>query len=352
GTLTPVTLPSFLGTTLGHLELHSTYKELAGFANATIHFTDQFDLQFGGRYSHNSQSATQSSNGALVGPPTVFTNNSSEHVFTYSVAPKFKINPNTTLYARVAKGFRPGGPNAIPPTAPPDVPRTFHSDSVTSWEAGVKTQSADHRFSLDADAFHISWKDIQLFTVFATIDPITGKQIAFGINANGSGAKSDGAEFTATARPMPDLDLSLNGAYTNARLTADTPAAVGGFKGDQLPFTPKLSLAAIADYHWRVSPGVRAHVGASIRRLSGQTGTFDFTFATIHGHQRHIPAYSVIDLYAGADFGRFNLEAYVKNVGNSHGITSVAGTVTPIFPDGSIGTGIIRPRTIGLSLGF
>jgi len=352
GTLTPIDVTPIFGTILAHLELHSTYKELAGFANTTLHITDQFDLQFGGRYSHNSQSATQSSLGALVGPPTVFTNNSSEHVFTYSVAPKFKINPNTTLYARVAKGFRPGGPNAIPPTAPADVPRTFHSDSVTSWEAGIKAQTPDHLFSIDADAFHITWKDIQLFNVVVVIDPVTGQPIAFGVNINGSGAKSDGAEFTATARPLPGLDLSLNGAYTNARLTADTPVVVGGFKGDQLPFTPKLSVAAIADYHWQINPGVRAHVGASIRRLSGQTGNFDAGFVALHGHQRHIPAYSVFDLYAGADFGRFNLDAYVKNVGNSHGITSIAGTQTPIFPNGAIGTGIIRPRTVGLSLGF
>ncbi len=62
--------------------------------------------------------------------------------------------------------------------------------------------------------------------------------------------------------------------------------------------------------------------------------------------------YGVIDLNAGVDFGRFDLEAYVKNLGNSRGVTSVAGTTTPIFPNGAIGTGIIRPRTVGLSLGF
>jgi hypothetical protein len=45
----------------------------------------------------------------------------------------------------------------------------------------------------------------------------------------------------------------------------------------------------------------------------------------------------------------------VKNLGNSHGITSTTATTvfgpSPIFPDGAIGTGIIRPRTVGLSLG-
>ena len=345
GTLTPLPLPAFLAPTLGHLDLYSRYKEIAGFANATVHFTPKFDLQFGGRYSKNDQSARQTTEGLLAGGTTDITNSSSEHVFTYSVAPKYKLNSNTTLYARVAKGFRPGGPNVIAPNAPPEVPgrivqilRQLGSGS----EGAIERPSLQHRCS----CLHITWKDIQLFTV------VVANNIPFGVNINGSGAKSDGVEVTATARLVPGLDLSVNGAYTNARLTDDTPASVGGLKGDPLPFTPKLSVAANADYHWQLSPGTRAHVGASLRHLSGQTGPYDLAFTTAHGHQRHIPPYSVIDLNAGVDFGRFDLEAYVKNLGNSRGITSVVGTTTPIFPGGAVGTGIIRPRTIGLSLGF
>ena len=48
----------------------------------------------------------------------VIGNHSREHVFTYSVAPKYKLNENTTVYLRVAKGFRPGGPNVVDPSAP------------------------------------------------------------------------------------------------------------------------------------------------------------------------------------------------------------------------------------------
>jgi iron complex outermembrane receptor protein len=346
GTLTPLPLPAAFGATLGHLELHSKYKEIAGFANATAHLTPKFDLQFGGRYSKNNQSARQTTLGLLAGGTTDITNSSSEHVFTYSIAPKYKVNSNVTLYARVAKGFRPGGPNVIAPNAPPEVPRTFGSDSVVSWEAGVKAQSADHRFSIDAAAFHIKWTGIQLFTV------VVANKIPFGVNINGSGAKSDGFELTATARPVPGLDLSVNGAYTNARLTDDTPASVGGLKGDQLPFTPKLSVAANADYHWQLSSGIRAHFGGSVRHLSGQTGPYDLAFVTAHGHQRHIRPYSVIDLNAGVNFGRFDVEAYIKNLGDSRGVTSVVGTTSPLFPNGAIGTGIIRPRTVGVTLGF
>jgi iron complex outermembrane recepter protein len=72
------------------------------------------------------------------------------------------------------------------------------------------------------------------------------------------------------------------------------------------------------------------------------------------GRQRHVRPYNVIDLDAGVIFGRFDLEAYVKNLGNSHGVTSTTGTTVfgafPVFPEGAIGTGIIRPRTIGVSL--
>ena len=43
--------------------LDSTYKEWAGFANLTYHFNSQFDIQAGGRYSSNEQSATESITG-------------------------------------------------------------------------------------------------------------------------------------------------------------------------------------------------------------------------------------------------------------------------------------------------
>ena len=332
-----------LGPTLGHLSLPSKYKETAVFADATIHVTPQFDFQFGGRYSKNKQSADQTTDGSLLGV-TSSTNHSSEHVFTYSAAPKFRINPNTTLYARVAKGFRPGGPNVIAPNAPPEVPRTYKSDSVTSYEVGLKAQTPDRRYSLDVAAFLVKWKDIQLFTA------VLVDQVNYGVNINGSKAKSEGVELTATARPIPGLDLSLNGAYTRARLTGNTPTSVGGRIGDALPFSPRLSAAFNADYSWRLSPDAKAHVGGSVRHLSSQTANYSASFVAAHGRQLSVRPYNVIDINAGVDFGHFNVEAYVKNLGNSHGITSVSGP--GLLPAGAVGAGIIRPRTVGVTLGF
>lgn len=339
GTLTQLTtLPL-----LADLDLSSRYKEYAGFANATLHFGERIDVDVGGRYSHNKQTASQAAKGVLAGGTPIASNlTSSDNVFTYSLAPKFKIDDHRSIYARVAKGYRPGGPNVIPPSAPAGTPSSFAPDTVTSYEAGFKGESADRRFSLDIAAFHIDWKGIQLLTVVNN----------FGINANGADAKSDGVEFNATARLANGLTLSANGAYTDAKLSGDTSALVGGKKGDRLPFTPKFSLGFNGDYSWSIGDK-EAYVGASLRVMGKQSGTFDATYRTAHGEQREVPSYEVVDLRAGVSFGTVDLEAYVKNVTDADGKVSssaVTSSGLPVYPGGAMGTGVIRPRTIGVSL--
>ena len=163
----------------------------------------------------------------------------------------------------------------------------------------------------------------------------------------------DGVEFTATYRPVTGLNLSLNGAYTDARLAEDTPLLVGGRKGDRLPFTPKLAIGLNADYVWSLGGETTAFFGGSLRALSKQTGDYDLAFRTANGRQRRVPSYEVVDLRAGVDFGRFSVEAFTKNLFNSDGKTSTISPTAsgfPQFPGGAIGTGVIRPRSIGLSL--
>ncbi len=340
GTTTPIAFPF----KLGEVSLRSKYKEYAGFANATLHLGERFDVDFGGRYSHNKQSAAQTAAGVLAGNVPINSNlRSSDNVFTYSVAPKFKINERASLYARVAKGYRPGGPNAIAPNAPAGTPSSFNPDTVVSYEVGFKGETADRTLGLDLSIYHINWKNIQLLTVINN----------FGVNINGSSADSDGVEFTATFRPAPGFVTSINGAYTKARLNADAPALVGGRKGDRLPFTPPYSVSVNSDYTWNIGGDAKAFFGGSLRFLSKQTADFDGTFRTANGRQRQVPSYEVIDLRAGVDFGRFGIEAFVRNLTDSDGKTSVGSLTTnglPASPNGAIETGVIRPRTIGVSV--
>ena len=340
--------------TLGTARIDSDYKEIAAFTNVTWHINDRFDITAGGRLAKNKQSARQQTAGNpfIIGTAD-FTTKSDESVFTYSLSPRFDISDTTAVYARVAKGYRPGGPNVVSPLSPPDVPRTFDSDSLTSYEAGLKTDIG-RRMSLDIAAFHLRWKDIQLITV---VDGV-------GVNINGGTAVSNGIEGSLTLRPVPGLQLGVNGAWIDAHLTSDTPPLAGGFDGDDLPYVPKLSFSLNADYEAKLSDRITAFVGGTLAYTGRQkdnfvvsdivgvdpdTGEFIFEFTP----QRKVHDYATIDLRAGLEFDRFTLEAYVKNLTNTEGvgsITSLQDEGFNLLPSNAIRAALSRPRTIGLSL--
>jgi outer membrane receptor protein involved in Fe transport len=340
--------------TLATARIDSKYREIAGFTNVTWHLSSRFDITAGGRIAQNKQSARQITGGSpfIVGTSD-FTTRSKESVFTYSVSPRFDVTDTTAVYARVAKGYRPGGPNVVSPASPPSVPRTFDSDTLTSYEVGIKTDIG-RRLSLDLAAFYLDWKDIQLITVVDSV----------GVNINGGTAESLGVEGSLTFRPTPGLQLALNGAVIDAELTSDTPPLAGGFEGDRLPYVPKVSFNAHADYEWKLSDTATAFVGGTLSYVGKQrdnfnasdivgvdpdTGEFIFAFTP----QLRVPAYTTIDLRAGVDFGRFTVDAYVKNVTNSegvHSLTTLEDEGFNLLPNGAIRAALTRPRTIGLSL--
>ncbi|PSJ38550.1 TonB-dependent receptor [Sphingomonas deserti] len=324
---------------LGAAQLVSDYEEIAAFGNATIHLGPRFEVTFGGRVSRNEQSATQALDGLLVGGPSNFEDSSSsETVFTYSVAPRFEVSEHASLYARVASGYRPGGPNVLPTAAPPGTPGSYESDRLTSFELGAKAETADGRFAIDASVYYLDWKDIQLIAQINNV----------GLNINGGTARSVGGEVTATVRPTAGLSIGFNAAYVDAQLTEDTNPLVGGLDGDPLPNTPELSANVSVDYDWRMG-NVAPFVGANLRFVGEQVAEFDPSFREEFGRQPLLSGYEVVDLRAGVDLGRFTVQAYVKNLTNARGRTSRFGDPGTL-PNNAVGTGIIRPRTVGVTL--
>ncbi len=341
GTLTPIALPFDLAV----YSLNSRYEEVAGFANATVHLSPWFDIDLGGRYSHNSQRATQVTSGVLLGASVIDDLKSSDNVFTYSVAPKIKFGKQASIYARIAKGYRPGGPNVIPVGAPAGTPTTYKPDTVTSYEIGVKGDTADRSASIEAALYHIDWRNIQLAAV------VNG----FGVNVNGAGADVDGAEITATLRPTAGFVTTINFALNDAKLSGDTdPLVVGAVKGDRLPFTPKYAVSVNADYQWALGGDSTASIGGSIRSLSQQSANYDPAYLATFGRFARVRGYAVVDLRAGLSFGRYAINAYVNNLNNSGGITAVQNLLgvagLPRNVNGSVGTSVLRPRTVGFNL--
>ena len=140
-----------------------------------------------------------------------------------------------------------------------------------------------------------------------------------------------GAELALTARPTRGLNLQANLAYVNAKLTDDTsledggPNIPGGLDGDRLPNTPELSANLSADYEWAVWDGARAYVGGNFRWVSDQfTGGFSPTYRADFGERLEIDSYATVDLRAGVDFGKFNVQLYAKNLFDTDGFDNLA----------------------------
>ena len=320
-----------ISTSLVTVALPSFYRELAAFANLTYHFNHIFDISVGGRFSDNHQHALESLNGT-PGPRI----GTSDQVYTYSVAPEAHITSDLTAYGRVAKGYRPGGPNVVPPGSP--IAPTYGPDTVTSYEVGLKGDLLQHRLTFEIAGFWIDWHNIQLLTA------VNG----FNVNANSGTARSRGVEASTALTPVTGLTLSGNVSYTQAKLRNNAPL-LSAFAGDRLPFSPKWSGAATADYELPITENLKAFVGASFRHIGQRSSEFFGGF----GHAE-LPSYNSVDLRAGLREAKWSLEAFVLNVGNSHGLESFNQPGTSPGAANGLGTGVsvIQPRTVGVTVGL
>ena len=315
--------------------IDTSYKEYSVFANATYALTPQVDLMAGIRHGKDDQVYAQDYSGLLVGPAPVLINaGSTESKTTYLASARYKPSENDALYARVATGFRPGGPNAVPPTGLTNAPFTFAPDTLTSYELGYKSMMDGGRVSLEAALFATKWKDIQIQTSAA----------GFNFIVNGGAATSRGAELALSYFPLAGLSLRGALGYTDATLSEDAPAA-GGLDGDRLPFVPKLTASIGANYRWSVGSGWAAYAGGTVNHTGERRS--DFSERAV----RDVPAYTTLNLSGGIENANWRLAVYAKNLNNSDGITFLKSQ--SLTPAGSpFGAGVIAPRTIGADLSY
>jgi outer membrane receptor protein involved in Fe transport len=342
-------LPQSLGgPSLENASLDALYREWAAFAQFTYYFSPQFDLAFGGRWSENKQSANESVTGVLPTlqgmPQQLISGDSSDTDFTYSIAPRWRVSRDTMAYARIASGYRSGGPNDLPFNAPPSVQRSYQPDKTTNYELGARTDLLDKHLSVDVAAFLVDWKKIQLFE-FVQVAGTPG----FGINANGGTARSKGMEWTLGLTPVTGLTFTLTGAYVDAYLTSAAPAA-GGNEGDQLPYVPKWSTSLDGAYMWRAFSDFDAFAGATWSYIGSRSNDFSTTAGAtgfVPNPRPELPSNNTVNLRAGLENGRWTFELYCKNVGDTRAITYYVSTGTPNYGGGA---GYVQPRTLGATI--
>lgn len=315
---------------LATIGLPATYKEYAVFGNATFHLSDQFDITGGVRWARNEQTFRQVSSGAIV-PTANNPGTSAESVWTFSVSPQFHINEDAMLYARVATGYRPGGPNVIVPNVPPSV----DADRMTNYEVGFKGDLADGTVTIDVAAFWMDWSDIQVTRAFGGVSG----------GANGGKATSKGFEGSIALRPTPGLTISATGSYTDATLSEDVPD-IDGLDGDRLPAVPKFSGALRADYEFALGGSTKGSFGAGIRHAGGR-----FSLVESDPLSARAKPYTSVDLNASVTFNdHWTLRAYARNLLDNKGEMSRATAADGLNRPSFLSISPLQPRTIGLAL--
>lgn len=349
-------------STLTFLGLPSTYKELALFVNGSWRISERFKIDAGVRQARNEQWFSQNVSEGILVPLGDTPGESEEDVFTWSLSPQFKLGEDSMLYARVATGYQPGGPNVALPGIPPKV----DSSMLTSYELGLKSQFADQRVQLDLAVFRIEWDDIQVASSFNGIGGLV----------NGGEASSEGAELTTLFRATDEWTIGFNVAYTKARVKNDFEATVipqGGFDvilntglgGDRMPYTPKLSWALNAEYAFATNAGFNGQVGAALRGVGSRvndtterqritaSGDPSIVLDEIITPPLQLDSYRALDLYAGIGRDNWELRVYANNVTNEDAWSSLTPLNSAIT-----GTAVqvaavpIRPRTFGIEFDY
>ncbi|HKQ14590.1 MAG TPA: TonB-dependent receptor [Steroidobacteraceae bacterium] len=314
------------------VEFPSRYEEIAGFGSATLELAERFDVTAGVRWARNRQRFRQISGGeeSLIGPPVDIAGTSAENVLTYSLSPRWHASADTMVYARVATGYRPGGPN---PRAL-DLPPVVAADKLTNYEIGLKTQLLAGRALLNAAAFRIDWRDIQQAVTRGGI----------GSNDNTGNAVSKGLELETTYLPNDRWRIGVNAAYTDARLTAPEE----GIAASRLGNTPRWGVSVLLDYELELANRWVAHVGGGGRYVGEQGTAIAAQFGADNSYV--LPPYGALDLAADLARGKWMIRLFARNVTDRRaylggGLAVDSGNV----PYG-IDANVLQPRTLGISV--
>jgi len=312
--------------------LPADFEEYAAFTNLTFHMTDRFDLQVGGRGSQNEQSLTQTNIGPLFGGTFVRPQlRSKDSSVTYLVTPQFKVSPDLMVYARLASGYRPGGPNlnaALGAGAQPE----YGPDKTLNYEIGIKGDAGNHLLTFDASVYRIDWQDML----------INLRSPVGSYKANAGTAKSQGIDLALEVRPLRGLSVSGWVAWNDAELTGNFPATstVAGFSGDRLPFSSRFSGSLSVDQEFPITSTLSGFAGASVSYVGERRGSFVGATAT----RDTFPSYAKADVLAGVRSGSWTASLFANNVTDRRGV--VNGGTANLFTNASI---YIQPRSVGLT---
>jgi iron complex outermembrane receptor protein len=334
-------------------------RQIAGFGEVNYKFTDYLNFTAGVRVSKVDYTGYTQESGSLIGLTVNGTNNGSEKPVTPRFVLNYQPSKDSLYYASAAKGFRPGGINAaLPPQCTNNlgasVPSTFNSDSLWQYELGSKQTLLDRRLQVNGSIYYLQWKNIQQFVYLVC---------GLGFTPNLGSVTGKGGDIEITWRPIDDLTLGLNGAYTDSYFNGTVALATTNLvtSGDHLPASP-WNLSASAEYSFNEithKPYLRLdyQYATAQRSLTPYLDPANApnSDATLPG----LPEIRILSVRAGVRFSGYDVSLYAQNALDFHTPYFVSRDLytSPIngypynFDTNYFGRGP-APRTYGVTLTY
>ncbi len=250
------------------------------FGSLEYSFTSAFKIRAGLRFTQDHKDFSVPFDNSGLTPAFLAPVGATARRVNWDVSPTFQIAPDVNLYARVATGFRApsfGAPSVpSPPVLPLGLPvQIARAEDNISYETGIKANMFDRRASIAFDIYYYDVSNQQLTAVGGN-----GANAVSLINAKTTIGK--GAELDFEARPLPNLTMSLSGAYNYTRIDSPGLAVSPCFNfgpgltctelnplnaqglalvnGNPLPEAPKYTGDFSLRYGVPVAPGSEAYI--------------------------------------------------------------------------------------------
>ena len=310
--------------------------QYAVFGEVSYLLPNHFKASLGARYyQYHSNSVTSVSGVSANGTSNPLFGLAQNSGATPKLDLAFIPDDNTTVYATMSKGFRPGGPNSpIPvPPCPSAAPTQFGPDSVWNYELGEKLRFFDSRVSVNGAIYYEDWTGVQ-----QQVAPKCG----FKFTANAGKATVYGAELEVAVVLMPGFVLSQNAGYTHATNSTTLPAA-GVVAGQRLLDVPEVTANTSLSYRQPLEDGKNL-----VARL---TNSYVDSIQDITFTRNTLPAYDIVGLRLGVDTVRWSAFLFADNLANKMALLSDTGALSAnISILNRVATN--QPRTIGADLNF
>lgn len=333
-----------------------TLNQEALFGELSYEFSEKLSATVGLRYFHSRQKSEEVETHPFGGFPSddrpdPDPNDSTESKLTTKFNLAYKIDEDTLLFATASQGFRVGGLNAASLPLVAAVPRNFDPDSLWNYEIGLKSSMVDNRVIMNISLYQIDWNDMQS----ASKDE-TG---AFQFIANAGKARIRGIEFDLSAKATDQLELSIGGAYTDAKLVEDQPGVTPGnvievnfpgHKGDRIPNVPEFTFNASAQYNFDVTSDIGGVFRVDYSWLGESSTEFRPKGSADDGFNpftEKVGGYSNLNARLGLETEKWSANLFVNNLFDTRGIVdAIASDQDPLSHL------VTRPRTYGLNVSW